>query len=169
MKDSPIWYDNDLSNTRQFIRCIKQMEFMCRKSFSYAVWQKRTKYPVSTCPTCGDSFEFTKPETHHYPETLFAVVEGILQKHIDLNDLDNFTDFQIADEIMQAHFNKKVAYIVLCKSCHEKYHDNHPDILEVIDEAFLAQKKTIHDFYNRDISKDKGKQNDKDTAGVDLN
>ncbi len=162
MKDSSIWYDNDLSNTRQFIRCIKQMEFMCRKSFSYAVWQKRTKYPVSICPTCGDSFEFTKPETHHYPVTMFSVTEGVIQKHIDLNDLDDFTDFEIADEIMQAHFNEKVAYVVLCSSCHEKYHNDHPDILEIIDEAYLAQKKTIHDFYNRDISKEK--QNVKDTT-----
>ncbi len=152
MKDSSIWYSNDLGNERQFIRCVKQMEFMCRKSFSYATWQKRTKIPISYCPVCGDDFQFVKPETHHYPQTLFAVVEGVLQKHIDLNDLNDFTDFEIADEIMQAHFAKKVAYIVLCKHCHEKYHDDMPDILEVIDEAFLAQKKTVKEFYNKDIS-----------------
>jgi len=34
MKDSPIWYQYDMSNDGQFTRCIKQLEFMCRKSMS---------------------------------------------------------------------------------------------------------------------------------------
>ncbi len=139
---------------------------MCRKSFSYDSWQKRTKYPTNSCPTCGEDFQWVKPETHHWPDTLFNIVEGILQKHIDLNDLDEFTDFEIADEIMQAHFAKKVSYIVLCKSCHEKYHDDHPDILDIIDEAYLAQQKTINDFYNRDISPSGKGKGEKDEPSV---
>jgi transcription elongation factor Elf1 len=106
---------------------------------------------VDSCPICGDSFQFVKPETHHYPRTLFAVVEGILQNHIDKNDLDNFTDFQICEEIMQAHFAKKVDYIVLCKHCHDKYHNDVPDILDAIDEAQIKQKKTINEFYTKEI------------------
>jgi len=153
MTNSPLWYDVDLSNPTKFIRCIKQLEFMCRKSFSYAVWQKRTKYPISSCPICGDSFEFVAPETHHFPRTLFSITEDILQKHIDLDDLDDFTDFEIADEIMHAHTNKKVAYIVLCTHCHAKYHSEFPDVLEVIDEAYLAQQKIIKDFYNAPMKK----------------
>jgi len=151
MKDSPIFYKYDLSNEAQFIRCIKQLEFMSRKSLSYDSWQKRTKYPVDKCPLCGDDFEFAKPETHHHPETLFNVVEGILQKHIDLNDLDDFTDLQIVEEIMLAHFDKKVQYIVLCKHCHEKYHDGSPEILESIDIAQLKQGEIIKKFYTKEI------------------
>ena len=161
MKNSPFFYGFDLSNTKQFVMTIKKLEFMARKSFSYDSWQKRTKYPVNSCPLCGDSFEFVAPETHHWPDNLFDVVEGILQNHIDLNDLDDFTDFQIVDEIMQAHFQKKVSYIVLCKHCHEKYHDDHVDILEAIDEAYLAQKKIVKDFYTRDISAS-GKEKEKE-------
>lgn len=151
MKDSPIWYKYDLSNERQFIRCIKQLEFMVRKSMSYDSWQKRTKYAVSECPLCGESYEFVKPETHHHPRTLFDVVEGVLEKHIDLNNLNDFTDLEIADEIMQAHFQKKVQFIVLCKHCHEKYHDNNPEILECIDEAQASQIKKIKSFYGKEI------------------
>lgn len=160
MGSSPLFYKYDLSNERQFINCIKKLEFMCRKSFSYDSWQKRTKYPISQCPTCGESFEYVKPETHHFPRTLFEIVEGVLQKHIDLNDLNDFTDFEICDEIMHAHFDKKVEYIVLCKQCHEKYHDSVPDILEVVDEAWLSQKKVIDKFYNEEIQPTK-----KDTDG----
>jgi transcription elongation factor Elf1 len=118
---------------------------------SYDSWQKRTKYPVSSCPICGDSFEFVNPETHHHPKTLFTVVEDILQKHIDLNDIDNYTDFDICQEIMDAHFQKKVNYIVLCKHCHEKYHNDVPDILDAIDECMLKQRQEIKDFYEKEI------------------
>jgi hypothetical protein len=151
MKDSPIWYKYDLSNEKQFVLCIKKLEFMVRKSFSYDSWQKRTKYPVDACPICNDHFDWVKPETHHHPQTLFDIVEGVLQKHIDLNDIDDFTDFDICQEIMDAHFQKKVNYIVLCKHCHEKYHDNVPEILDLIDEAQAKQKKEIHDFFHKEI------------------
>lgn len=151
MKDSSIWYQYDLANERQFIRCIKHLEMLVRKSMSYAAWQKRTKYPVTECPLCGENFHYVRAESHHHPATLFDVVEGILQKHIDLNNLNDFTDFQIAEEIMQEHFAKKVEYIVLCKHCHEKYHDNVPEILETIDEAHIKQKEIINNFYNKEI------------------
>lgn len=151
MKDSPIWYKYDLGNEAHFIRCIKQLEFIIRKSMGYDSWQKRSKYSVTSCPLCGDSFEFVSPETHHHPHTLFDVVEDILHKHLDLNDLNDFTDLEICDEVLQLHFSKKVAYIVLCKHCHEKYHSNVPDILDVIDEAQAAQIKKIKQFYTKEI------------------
>lgn len=151
MKDSPIWYQYDLSNERKFIQCIKHLEMLVRRSMSYTSWQKRTKYAVTSCPTCGENFAYVRAESHHHPITLFDIVEGILQKHIDLNDLNDFTDFQICEEIMDMHFAKKVDYVVLCKHCHEKYHDNVPDILETIDAAHLAQKKIIEEFYTKEI------------------
>ncbi len=155
-KKTSLWYNYDLGDTRKFITVIKKLEFMVRKSFSYQIWQKRTKYPISSCPTCGDSFEFVRPETHHFSPgghgTLFDVVEGILHKFIDLNKLDEMTDFEVADEIMQAHFEKKVNYIVLCEHCHARWHADHPDMLEVMDEAFINQKKIVDEFYNKDIS-----------------
>lgn len=161
MKDSPIWYRYDLSNERQFIQCIKKLEFIVRKSLSYDSWQKRTKYAIDTCPICGESFEYVKPESHHHPRTLFEIVEGVLQKHIDLNDLNDYTDFEICDEIMQAHFKKQVDYIVLCEHCHKKYHDGVPDVCECIDEALLKQKKIVDEFYNKEIS---GGEKEKNTS-----
>lgn len=151
MKDSPIWYNYDLSNQAQFIRCIKKLEYLVRKSMSYDLWQKRSKYSVTECPVCGESFEFVKPETHHHPRTLFDIVEGVLQKHIDINDLDDYTDFQICEEIMHAHFSKKVDYIVLCKHCHDKYHNNVPEVLECIDECQIKQIKAIKEFYTKEM------------------
>jgi len=151
MKDSSIWYKYDLANQAHYVRCIKQLEFMVRKSMGYDSWQKRTKYSVTICPTCGESFEFVSPETHHHPRTLFDVVDDILQKHIDLNTLDDMTDFDICQEIMELHFNKKVQFIVLCKHCHEKYHSDVPEILECINEAQVNQQKKIKEFYKKEL------------------
>ncbi len=161
MQDSPIWYKYDMGNEAHYVRCIKQLEFMVRKSMGYESWQKRTKYAVSLCPTCGESFEFVAPETHHHPHTLFDVVDDVLQKHIDLNDLNDATDYEICEEIMDLHYKKKVGYIVLCKHCHDKYHAGVPDILEIIDEAQAQQKKTINNFYTKEISGSADRQSDK--------
>jgi len=153
MKDSSIFYKYDLSNEVHFIKCIKQIEFMVRKSLSYDSWQKRTKYAVHKCPLCGDSFEFVRPESHHYPLTLFDITEGVLQKYIDLNTIHDYTDYDICQEVMNAHFQKKVEYVVLCEFCHKKYHSGVPEILESIEAAHMSQKKTIQDFYTKDLSK----------------
>ena len=154
MKGSPIWYKYDLSNERQFIKCIKQLEFMIRKSLSYDSWQKRSKYSVDTCPACNETFEYTKPESHHHPQTLFDIVENVLQKHIDLNDLDDYTDFDICQEVMDLHFQKKVSYIVLCKHCHEKYHNGDPSLLDIMDELTIKQKQEREKFYTEEIQPD---------------
>jgi hypothetical protein len=158
VKNSPIWYRYDLSNEKQFIQCIKKLEFMVRKSMSYDSWQKRTKYPVSECPVCGESFEYVKPESHHFPKTLFDVVEDVLQKHIDLNNLDDYTDFDICQEIMDIHFKKKVGYVVLCEHCHKKFHDGVPDVCEDMPECQAKQRKIIDEFYNKEIDGNESKK-----------
>lgn len=145
------WYQYDMTNQTGVVKCIKNLEFIVRKSMSYNKWQKETKYPVKSCPVCGDSFEFVKPETHHYPETLFDVVESILNKKIDNSTLYDSTDFEVSNEIMINHFLKKVNYVVLCKHCHEKYHDDVPDVLESIAKAYLTQKEIIKAYNERQI------------------
>ena len=158
MKDSSIWYKYDLGNEAHYVRCIKQLEYMVRKSMGYDSWQKNSKFSVTMCPICGEDFEFVKPESHHHPFTLFDIVDDILQKHIDLNNLDDFTDFEICEEIMDMHFTKKVKYIVLCKHCHDKYHSGVPDVLEVIDEAQAGQQKKIKQFFTKEINGSQDRQ-----------
>jgi hypothetical protein len=52
---------------------------------------------------------------------------------------------------MDAHFQKKVEYVVLCKHCHEKYHDNVPEVLECMPEAQRKQIKIIKNFYGKEL------------------
>jgi len=140
-ENTSIWYNYDLSNDRQYIRCIKHLQKLIRGSMSYDIWQKRSKIGIDECPICGISRDVVKMESHHYPKTLFDVVDDYLQMHVNMNTLDDKTDFDVCQEIMDMHFDKKVNYIVLCEYCHKKYHDNVPEVLDVIDEKWREQKK----------------------------
>ena len=142
---SVIWYNYDLSNEKQYIKCVKHLQRMIRGSMSYDAWQRRSKIGVKECPICNlnRDEDRAKFESHHYPKTLFDVVDEHLQYLIETNQLDNLTDFDVCQEIMDLHFQHQVNYIVLCEYCHKKYHDEIPEILSKIDQAWKTQKETI--------------------------
>lgn len=146
-KKDIFFYDFDMSSQKDVVRAIKVFEFIVRKSMSYNIWQKRSKIPINECPVCNTDFNFIKAETHHHPETLFDIVSKIIESHIDKNDLDDFTDFDICQEIMNLHTTKKVDYIVLCKHCHDKYHSDLPEVVEVMDELQKIQAKEIKENF----------------------
>jgi len=140
-KNSVFWFDYDLTNERQFVKAVKHLQKMIRGSMTYNVWQKRSKIGVEFCPVCGESREYVKLESHHYPATLFDIVNDKVQMYIDFDTLDEKTDFDISQEIMDDHMMKKVEYIVLCEHCHKKYHDDHPEVIDAVEEAYQKLKK----------------------------
>ena len=146
------WLGQDLSSEAQYTRVIKKLEFLIRKSFQYDTWQKRSKIGVNECPICGEDMHYLKPESHHYPETLFDLVDKELQDHIYKNDLDDFNEFDICSDIMHKHLTNQVNYIVLCKQCHEKYHDSVPDVVAKMPDAFEKQKQQRHDYFNTKVN-----------------
>jgi len=154
-QNTTIWYNYDLSNEKQYIRCIKHLQKMIRGSMSYDLWQKRSKWGVELCPICGIEKDYVKMESHHYPKTLFDVVDDHMQYLIDTNQLDEKTDFDVCQEIMNQHFMHYVNYIVLCEYCHKKYHDDVPEILDVIDEKWREQKKQREKFIQKETKNDK--------------
>jgi hypothetical protein len=139
MKNTAIWYNYDLTNEKNYTRAVKHIQKMVRQSMSYDSWQKRSKIGISECPICNISSELVKMESHHYPKTLFDVVDDYLQMQIDFDKIDELTDFDVAQEIMNQHYDGTVNYVVLCEYCHKKYHDDVPEILEVIDECWRKQ------------------------------
>ena len=153
-KENPTaeWMGNDLSSEKVYTFVIKRLEFLVRKSFRYDIWQKRSKIGAKDCPVCKENFYYLKPESHHYPLTLFDVVDNILQHHIEENDLDECTEFELCDEIMNKHFTNQVDFIVLCKQCHEKYHDHVPDVVTAMPKAQQEQKAEVQNYFNKDIS-----------------
>jgi hypothetical protein len=153
-KENPTaeWLGNDLGSEKEYVWVIKKIEFLIRKSFRYDIWQKRSKIGAKNCPICNEDFYYLKPESHHYPETLFDIVDNILQKHISNNDLDDLTEFELCDEVMNRHFSNLVDFVVLCKQCHEKYHDHVPDVVQAMPKAQQKQKEEVQNYFNKDIS-----------------
>lgn len=134
-----LWYNFDMADPREFIKCIKALERVCRLSLEYDEWQRHCKYKdAKICPVCNDDYydKNSKCESHHHPKTLFSIVEDILTNHLELNDLDDQTGIAILQEIMDKHLLNQVSYINLCVHCHKKYHAGHPDVIAAIDAIF---------------------------------
>jgi len=152
MKDDEgiLWYNYNLSDSRDIVKCIKHIQKICRSSLEYDEWQRHCKYRDATdCPVCGDNYyeKNSKCESHHYPKTMYEVVEEILDEHLEKNDFDELLGFEICKEVMDKHQFKQVHYINLCVHCHKKYHSGHPDVVSKIEEIFnkkiLDEKKDI--------------------------
>ena len=146
-----LWYNFDMSDPREVIKCIKALERVCRASLEYDEWQRHCKYKdAKICPVCNDDYydKNSKCESHHHPKTLFSIVEDILNVHLELNDLDDQTGISIVQEIMDKHLLKQVSYINLCVHCHKKYHAGHPDVINKIEAIF---RDRVQEEKNKDI------------------
>jgi hypothetical protein len=141
------YYKYDLSKHKQFDRLVKHIMMFVRKSLVYDKWQKMTKYNVNECPICGIDISEVKFDTHHYPKTLYEIVEEHLSDLVENNLLDEKTDLDIAEEILNNHFLGLYSYVVLCEYCHKKYHDEVPEVLQVIDEKWREQKEFREKFF----------------------
>lgn len=142
-----LWYNYNLSDTKEITKCVKQLERVCRSSLEYDDWQRKCKYTDSTvCPICKDNYydNNSKCESHHHPKTLYDIVENVLDDHLEKNDLDDKTGLQIVQEVMDLHLFNKVQYINICQHCHKKYHAGHPEVrmkLDIIFEKRVQESK----------------------------
>ena len=59
-------------------------------------------------------------EFHHYPLTLYEIVEVCMLQHISKNE--KFTSFSLAKEIMDLHFAHNIGIVPLSKTNHELAH-----------------------------------------------
>lgn len=66
------------------------------------------------------SSEMATTEFHHYPFTLYDIVEIIVNKHIQQKD--KYTSFDIAQEVLQLHYDNLIGLVKLTKTNHELVH-----------------------------------------------
>ncbi len=137
--EEELWYTYDMSNKRDYITCVNHLQKAFRATLEYDDWQRKCKYEHATeCPVCDDNYydKNLKCESHHHPKKLSVIIEEILDTHLEDNDLDNKSGFDIMLEIMNLHMKGQVSYINLCVHCHKKYHSQHPDVVNKIYEIF---------------------------------
>jgi len=138
-----VWFGYDISTDKGYDQLIKKLETMCRMSPEYKVWAKDIKMKADeneeyTCPVCNIEYIYGKMETHHHPKTLYDIVDYELQRYIQANSLNAniITPLGLCNEIMKKHLEDKVAYVNLCKSCHEKFHAMHPEIRDAVHKIY---------------------------------
>lgn len=134
------FYGIDLNDEKAFNLFIKKCEFLCRKSQEYDMWQKRTKALAVNqnkdenkndseyCPICGIGYEFAASESHHHPITLFNLCVNQFQEWIDDQELPDKRPLDLIQEVMEKHLCDEIEHVVLCKHCHEKYHNGEINI-----------------------------------------
>ena len=134
------FYGIDLNDEKAFNLFIKKCEFLCRKSQEYDMWQKRTKALAVNqnrdenkndseyCPICGIGYEFAASESHHHPITLFNLCVKQFQEWIDDQELPDKRPLDLIQEVMEKHLCDEIEHVVLCKHCHEKYHNGEINI-----------------------------------------
>jgi hypothetical protein len=95
----------------------------------------------SFCPICGLSYEYVDPESHHHPITLFNLCVNTFQSWIDENELRNKQPLDLVYDVMQLHAMGKVEHVVLCKHCHEKYHNGLFEVKEAVDKIITFKRE----------------------------
>lgn len=107
---------------------ILQTETVCRKSLEYKEYIKFLKRnaDLRRCTVLrGLNTEHGKKysiEIHHEPFTLFDIVETVLTRRE--MDQERIHPLDIADEVMELHYDGKIGLLHLSKTMHQMVHDD---------------------------------------------
>ena len=120
------FYFQDYYDDRQIVKFVKSTEAIIRQSKEYNDYLAliKTNYNILNFDNVQSHINESDAdiEIHHYPFTLFEIVDIVMTKHIAKKD--KFTSFSLAKEIMNLHFAHKVGFVPLSKTNHELAHDN---------------------------------------------
>lgn len=151
--DECLFYEVNILDEKEFTLFVKKIEFLCRKSQEYTVWSKKTKRDARlqnpdptlddscSCPVCGINYEYADPESHHHPITLFNLVVRRFQSWVDDNVLSEKTALDLVQEVMADHLINRVEHVVLCKHCHEKYHNGEVVVKAAVDKIIEYKRE----------------------------
>lgn len=120
-KKSNLLYRTSFPTEKNYILFVKNVEKIIRGSIEYREWITITRdsYGTWKCAILGNTIEQCSIEVHHHPYTLFDIVSIVIY-----NKKEQFCTFNIAEEVMDLHFNFYIGFIPLTVSIHEQYHNN---------------------------------------------
>lgn len=142
-----------LNNDKNRENFIKSIERIIRTSPEYRNYIRflKTEAELAYCTVMNklpeEVSKLVKIEMHHYPLTLFTIVDIILKKHLYLEAC--FTRLSIANEVMNNHFMNRVGIVPLTVTIHQMMHTgnnliNPKDIFGDYD-AFLLEYDSFVD------------------------
>lgn len=143
----------DFYNDKAIKKFINSVERLVRTSREYKVYIELLRTNVhqlnhdnilSNITTADVDLEF-----HHYPFTLYEIVEVIMLDHI-ANDV-KFTSFSLAKEIMELHYKHFIGIVPLTKTTHELAHSGN---LFISTNQIFGEYKKFMELYPAGISVD---------------
>ena len=128
-------------------KIVKKIETIIRSSYEYELYILFCKNVLQMDKSTYFSDYNIKNgysiEIHHSPFTLFDITETIALKA--LKERGQFTDMEIAEEVMKLHFEQKVGLMPVDPTTHDLIHSQsltvHPDIPQGNWETFIEEYK----------------------------
>ena len=135
------FYFIDIYNENAYKKFIKQTERLVRKSKEYNKYIEvlRTNIPALNYDSIMSNISNADAslEIHHYPLTLYNIVEIVLNHK--LINKEKVTSFSVAKEVMECHFKNMIGIVSLSTTNHELAHT----------QSIFLNKKQIFGEYKR--------------------
>lgn len=142
MSDYIIW---DFDDEKQLKKFFKAVERMVRQSFEYREFIQyiKTNFAMDQCAFIKSEkgTEF-KVEQHHYPFTLYDIVEIVYHKRVYYQELLDVE--MVAKEVTMLHYKMIIGLIPLSKTAHQLHHDGK---LFIPVDKVLGRYKVFVDLY----------------------
>lgn len=125
---------------------INYIERLVRGSDAYKIWREYEKtHNDATIDAVENldtsNFKKISLELHHYPHTLYDIVQYVGRKILD----DRHTDaFEIAKLVLREHLQGNIGYVPLLITDHQKQHSN---LLEIDDKDIKGNYKEFERKY----------------------
>jgi hypothetical protein len=108
---------------------ISYMERLIRSSYEYSsyIGYLKNELDITSCAiTPGiDIREFNVHlEMHHYPFTLYDIIDIMAREMLAKKKTDKVSMFDICNEVMREHYNGNIGLVPLTKTAHEQAHNN---------------------------------------------
>lgn len=127
-------------------RFIKNVERLVRTSPSYSsyIYYLSTQGLVNDVVYSKITDEKATLEFHHYPFTLYDIVEIIVNYHI--KHQDDFTSLSIAEEVIKEHFANTIGLARLSKTSHQLTHAG--KLFIPLDSVFGNVNEFVQKYYD---------------------
>lgn len=117
------FYTDNMYDGKEFNNLIKCIEKLIRQSDEYKnyIGYLKNEIGLNNCAVLGNIDDSkVSIEMHHYPFTLFDIVNIVTAYRILNGDL--VTSFIIADEVLKLHYDNLIGLVPLCETIHDLVH-----------------------------------------------
>ena len=139
----------DFSDTKAYIRFIKDVERLIRKSSEYRSYIKFLKTECNlnrgTFLSQANDNEKSKVsiEFHHYPFSLYDLVDIVTSSYYAVG-VNRISPYMLANEVMELHYKNMIGLVPLTKTVHELAHSG--EIFISLDNVYGNVNKFLSEF-----------------------